>query len=278
MTMTNPPKDEFTRFEHEGWERVADKYDGTWASLTRQFIPALIDAARVSSGLEVLDVACGPGYVSAAAAQIGAIPTGLDFSESMIRTAQRTYPSIRFLEGDAQRLPFTESTFDRVVMNFGLLHLSKPEQATREACRVLRRGGRFACTVWAGPEESPYARIVNNALDTYADMSVPIPEGPPYYLFTSRDECGRVLGESGFDVASLSFVTIQVEWQLPSAKFLFDAERDASVRTAALLSQQPPGRLEDIRAAIERGLESFSRDGTIRIPMAAHVIAISKGV
>ncbi len=36
-------KDEFTRFEHEGWERVADKYDSVWSSLTRQFIPHLID-------------------------------------------------------------------------------------------------------------------------------------------------------------------------------------------------------------------------------------------
>jgi len=38
-------KDEFTRFEHEGWQRVADKYDSVWSSLTRQFIPCLIDAA-----------------------------------------------------------------------------------------------------------------------------------------------------------------------------------------------------------------------------------------
>jgi hypothetical protein len=40
-------EDAFTRFEHEGWERVAHKYDFVWSSLTRQFIPYLIDAARV---------------------------------------------------------------------------------------------------------------------------------------------------------------------------------------------------------------------------------------
>jgi len=34
---------EFTRFEHEGWERVVDKYDSSWSSLTRQFILHLID-------------------------------------------------------------------------------------------------------------------------------------------------------------------------------------------------------------------------------------------
>ena len=50
-------EDEFTRFEHEGWERVADKYDFVWSSLTRQFIPYVIEAAQVSPGMSVLDVA-----------------------------------------------------------------------------------------------------------------------------------------------------------------------------------------------------------------------------
>jgi protein-L-isoaspartate O-methyltransferase len=63
--------DAFNRFEHEGWKRVADRYDSTWASSTRQFIGPLLDAAEVAAGMSVLDVACGPGYVSAAASERG---------------------------------------------------------------------------------------------------------------------------------------------------------------------------------------------------------------
>ena len=74
-------KDEFAHFEHEGWQRVADKYDSVWSSLTRQFIPYLIDAAQVLPGMSLLDVACGPGYVSDATRKLGAIPMGIDFSE-----------------------------------------------------------------------------------------------------------------------------------------------------------------------------------------------------
>jgi len=73
--------DDFTRFEHAGWERVADKYNSVWSSLTRQFIPHLISAAQVSPSMSVLDVACGPGYVSAAVRMLDAVPTGIDFSE-----------------------------------------------------------------------------------------------------------------------------------------------------------------------------------------------------
>jgi hypothetical protein len=52
--------DDFARFEHEGWQRVADKYDSVWSSLTWQFIPYLLTDAKLASGVSVLDVACGP--------------------------------------------------------------------------------------------------------------------------------------------------------------------------------------------------------------------------
>jgi ubiquinone/menaquinone biosynthesis C-methylase UbiE len=52
--------DHFARFEHDGWQRVADKYDSVWSSLTRQFIPYLLADAKLAPGIAVLDVACGP--------------------------------------------------------------------------------------------------------------------------------------------------------------------------------------------------------------------------
>jgi ubiquinone/menaquinone biosynthesis C-methylase UbiE len=121
-------KDAFMQFEHEGWQRVADKYDSVWSPLTRQFIPYLLTHAQVAAGMSVLDLACGPGYVSAAAKHLGAVPTGMDFSQKMIGLAKRMLPEIRFMQGDAQNLPFDDSSFDRVLINFGLLHVSNPEQ------------------------------------------------------------------------------------------------------------------------------------------------------
>src|SRR5437762_12769362 len=104
--------DDFTTFEHVGWQRVADKYDSVWSSLTRQFIPHLISAAQVSLGMSLLDVACGPGYVSAAVKKLGAVPTGIDFSERMIAIARMMFPDIAFIQGNAQALPFPNASFD----------------------------------------------------------------------------------------------------------------------------------------------------------------------
>ena len=62
----------FRQFEHQGWQEIASRYHEGFAVVTIQAVPALLDAARVTKGTRVLDVACGPGYVAAAAAGRGA--------------------------------------------------------------------------------------------------------------------------------------------------------------------------------------------------------------
>ena len=268
--------DDFARFEHESWQRVADKYDSVWSSLTRQFIPSLLKDANVSSGMLVLDIACGPGYVSAAAKKLGAVPTGIDFSDKMVAIAKRTFPEIEFMQGDAQDLPFEDGSFDRVLMNFGLLHVSHPEKACAEACRVLKRGGKFGFTVWAGPEQNPGAKIVNDAIEAYANLDVGLPEAPPKYLYGEREECRQVVKRAGFDGASMSYEMRTVEWHHPHAGYYFEAERNAGVRTAGLLARQSPEQLEAIRIAIENGIKRYARGHEFVLPMTARVVVASK--
>lgn len=268
--------DAFTKFEHEGWERVAGKYDSTWATSTRQFIEPLLDAADVSPGLSLLDVGCGPGYVSAAAAERGAKPIGLDFSSEMIAISKQRWPNIQFREGDAQNLPFDDKTFDRVVANFALLHVANPERAIAEARRVLRSNGRFAFTTWAKISENPFVRLVDDAIQTHADVNVDLPTGPPFYLFESPHECRKALERAGFEGESMTFQTHKIEWHVPSARFVFDAELNAGVRTAGLLARQTPEALHKIQIAIEKSVQQYATNDGFAIPKAAYIISASK--
>lgn len=67
-----------------------------------------------------------------------------------------------------------------------------------------------------------------------------------------------------------------VEWHVPTARYFFEAERDAGVRTAGLLARQSPERLSAICTAIENGVTRYARGNEFVIPMAAHVIVVSK--
>jgi ubiquinone/menaquinone biosynthesis C-methylase UbiE len=272
----NGPIDDFGRLEYAGWERVAGVYDGVWASLTRQFVDPLLRAMDIVPGISVLDVACGPGYVAAAARRLGAIPTGVDFSREMILQARTGNSGIEFVECDAQNLPFAPGTFERVSVNFGLLHFAHPEKALAEACRVLKHGGRLGFTLWAKPEENPGAQIMNNAIEAYADLSITLPAGPPYYLYADRNACRQLLQSIGFMQDSVSFETLLVNWIVPSLQFYFDAELNAGVRTAALLALQSPDRVSRIRAAVEKSVQQYATRHGYAIPMAAYIVTATK--
>lgn len=270
-------KNPFTEFEHTGWEKVADKYDSTWSSSTRQFISELLAGARVEAGMSVLDVGCGPGYVSAAAAERGAKPIGLDFSAEMVGIARKMFPHIEFREGDAQKLPFKENSFDRVVANFAMLHLAEPERAFVEAVRVLKPGGRFGFTTWAKVEENPFVKIVDDAIQAHANTDVDLPPGPAFYLYESEEEFRRALEGAGFDGSSMTFKVHRIEWQVPSARFIFEAELNAGVRTAGLLKRQTPEALGKIEAAIEKAVRRYANADGFAIPKGAYVVAVCKG-
>src|SRR5262245_33004158 len=264
---------EFRRFEHAGWERVAGLYDGTWAALTRQFHPKILDGAKVERGTETLDVACGPGYLAAEAKRRGAEAVGLDFSRGMLAVAVRLHPGLALIEGDSERLPFPSGTFDAVTIGFGLLHMGDPQHALAECRRVLRRGGRLAFSVWAPPPESPGRQIVFSAIEQYAIKDVGLPAGPPFFLLSTAEECHRSLAEAGFDGDSISFDTHRAAWLVPTAEYLFEAERDAGVRTAGVLAAQPPERLEKIRQAVIAGVQQHATDTGFSIPMTARIVS-----
>ena len=265
--MLEPEK--FRNFEHAGWESIPDEYHQAFGDLTTQAIGPLLDAARVKSGIKVLDIASGPGYVSAAAAKRGAIVLGVDFSNSMVDHARRLHPGIDFREGDAEELPVGNGLFDAAVMNFGILHLGRPEKALVEAHRVLGPGGRFAFSVWCNPKETVGFGIVLRAVEAHGEPRVDLPEGPPFFRYSDPEECTRGLIVAGFE--SPTVTKISQLWRLPAGDGLFDAMKNSTVRTAGVLRAQKPTVLNKIRDAMRAELEQFTKGDIVALPMPALV-------
>jgi ubiquinone/menaquinone biosynthesis C-methylase UbiE len=272
MTEIDPKK--FREFEHAGWQAIPSEYHRAFGSLTMQAIEPLLDAVGAGKRTKLLDLASGPGYVAAAAAKRGATVVGVDFSAAMVAEAKRLYPSIEFREGDAEELPFGEGLFDAVVMNFGLLHLGRPEQALAEARRVLRSGGGVAFTVWANPEDAVGFKIVLRAIEAHGELNVRLPPGPPFFRFSDPAEAVRSLLATGFE--SPKVIQVPQVWRLPAGDGVFDAMRESTVRTAGLLRAQEPQALEKIRNYIRKETTRYTKRDIVEIPMPAILASAAK--
>jgi len=113
----------------------------------------VVRSARLRAGERVLDVACGTGNTALAARARGATVTGLDLTPELLVVAQRRaaeegYGDITWKEGDAENLPFPDSTFDVVVSSCGLMFAPDQQKVANEVARVTRRGGRIAIQAW----------------------------------------------------------------------------------------------------------------------------------
>jgi len=95
-------------------------------------------------------------------------------------------------------------------------------------------------------------------------------------LYGDREKCRQMLERVGFDGASMSHETRTVEWHHPHAGYYFEAERNAGVRTSGILARQSPETSDAIRIAIENGFKQYARGNEFVLPMAAHVIVVSK--
>jgi SAM-dependent methyltransferase len=140
-----------------------------------QFVPALfaqwvepvLDAAGLTAGQTVLDVACGTGVVARHAAdRVGAAGevTGVDLNPAMLEVAARVRPDLTWEQGDAAALPFDDDGFDVVTCQSAMMFFPDPTGALREMGRVTRPGGTVAVQVFDllddQPAYGPWVRMV----------------------------------------------------------------------------------------------------------------------
>ena len=146
----------------EMFGRIAGRYD-----LLNHLLSGNVDkrwrqvvAKRVREGMSgealILDVACGTGDLSLSLFEsTGARVVGTDFCRPMLSLAAGKLPNqITLVEGDALSLPFRDSTFDVVTIEFGLRNLSDVSSGIKELRRILKPQGRVAVLEFSRPSNS----------------------------------------------------------------------------------------------------------------------------
>jgi len=160
------------------FERIAPRYDLMnrllTAGMDRRWRSRALHALRLQPGERLLDLACGTGDLALQAARAGVHSFGVDFAAPMLHLAAARAATaagaLRWVQGDAERLPLRNSTFDAVCCGFALRNFASLPAAISEMARVLRPGGRIALL----DVDRPRSRVIGAAHSLYFDRIVPI--------------------------------------------------------------------------------------------------------
>lgn len=183
--------------------------------------PHLLCAAEITPGDRVIDVGCGCGDTTIAAARAAAgggaerspgrdepgWAVGLDLSAPMLQqagqlAAQAGVANVAFVRGDAQAGPLRNDSFDVVISKFGVLFFDDPRAAFARLADSLRPDGRLAFLCWQDDNLNEVFAIPLRAVADYTSLSEPTANE----LFTDPGQIARMLSDSGWkeiDVTAL---------------------------------------------------------------------------
>src|SRR5258707_2243389 len=119
---------------------------GRW---TGRLAGPFLEFAGISPGQRVLDVGCGTGVITAAAAKLGATCIGLDPAEAYLEFArrQRSCPNASYELGDAHHIGHPDASFDAVVSSLALDVILDAERVAEEMRRGIRSSGSVTCAI-----------------------------------------------------------------------------------------------------------------------------------
>ncbi|HEX6323440.1 MAG TPA: methyltransferase domain-containing protein [Vicinamibacterales bacterium] len=251
---------------------AAEAYEALMGpALFGEWAEKVADAARIAPNERVLDVACGTGILTrAAAARAGTagLVAGLDPGPGMLEVARRLAPAVTWREGVAESLPFSDDAFDAVVSQFGLMFFSDRPAALREMLRVLTPGGRLAIAVWDALDRIPAYAAEVALLERLAGRQAADALRAPFAL-GDRDALARLVEQSG--VTDVRVSTDRGTARFPSVRVMVEADLRGWLPVVGIVLP------EDLIARIldEAGdvLVPYTRaDGSVAFDTSAHIV------
>jgi SAM-dependent methyltransferase len=263
-------------------EWTGDKTVAAWrkwhaqiALFTRGATEAILEAARLRTGMRVLDLACGVGDPALSIAQevgpSGGV-TATDLGPGMMSLAEelarkKGLTNLEFREANAEALPFADASYDVLTCRFGIMFFPDLPKALGECIRVLKPGGRAAFVAWgkmAQPFFSTTAGILMKHLP--APPPPPDPDAPSLFMFGERDRLRLSLEAAGFSKAHEEARIVPGRWVLSLEEY-WEQFTEVAAPFRPLLEQLTPEKKAEARGEILAALKKFWDGKELNMPL-----------
>lgn len=256
----------------EVWSEAAERYEKLSNSLFAKTAEEFVEFAGLRKKWRVLDVACGPGIATRAAAmridEKGSV-LGVDLAPGMLArakavpAAKRCAP-IEYAEMDVHDLKLETASFDAAISQLGLMLFAQPDKALAEMVRVVKPGGVVACLVQGRREKMLFTSLVLHAI-TECDPDLRAPYGAPtIYSFGPDGALEAAFARAGLQELSTKRLTGTFRFSSPEEYWTTMTE--GAGRTGAMLrSLDEKGQAWVKKTVLRRALKNKTRSG-IEIP------------
>ena len=261
------------RVQRYGWDLASTGYDPLWQEQLAPARTGTLALASLAPGEHVLDLACGTGLLTLAAAHtVGAAGKvlGTDLSGQMIEVAQhrareQQLSNVSFARMDAEQLDLPDATFDAVLCSLGLMYVPHPQRAVREWLRVLKPGGRIVVTVWGKRVNCGWSPVF-----PIVDAEVQSDVCPLFFSLGEPDALVKLCRDASFeDVQETRIATIL---RYPNAEQACDAAFIGGPVALAWSRFEADVRAR-VRARYKHAIEPWRRSQGYRIPGEFVVVA-----
>ena len=256
------------------WDGAASGWKKWWPTIdasSQVISDRLVEMAGIEAGDRVLDVATGIGEPALSAAhKVG--PAGkviaTDISPVMLsiareRAREAGLENVEFVEVDAEALDLSDGNFDAAVCRWGLMFMPDAQEAARRIRGLLRRGSRFAASVWGPPPEVPFLSAPMAVLSQMFDLPTPPPGTPGPFSLAPAEALSGVFESAGFSNVSSEVLTMTFETSIADYMPMLE---DIAAPITALLAGKPADVQKEARQAIESAASQYVDDhGALRM-------------
>jgi ubiquinone/menaquinone biosynthesis C-methylase UbiE len=192
----------------------------------KPFEDLLVNTMGTGAGLRVLDVGCGTGGTTLAAARRLGVEghcIGVDVSAQMIAVAQargkREDSTARFICADAQAHSFEPASFDLITSRFGVMFFDDPVLAFANLRRAARDEAELRCIAWRRAVDNPFMTTAERAAaPLLPNLPARLPDAPGQFAFADQHRVSSILAASGW--AEIDIRPIDIDCTLPQQELV----------------------------------------------------------
>jgi hypothetical protein len=239
----------------------------------------VLEKAGLQTGEQVLDIGCGGGTSSFAAAQaVGPAGSvlGADISSTLLahaHTLRGDSPAV-FVDADAETYPFEPASRDVMISRFGVMFFEHPTDAFRNMARALRPGGRMVFATWGAIPENPFFVLPAGIAKAYLGPTPKTdPDAPGPFSLRDVDMVLEMLKTAGLQDAQVDVCEVLLTPTGGAGGFT-DLALEIGPAAVALAHFDASNAQQDkLRTLIADAVAPYLVDGEVRIPAQINVFS-----